>query len=178
MLDANVLIAAAPRDILLRAAEAGLFRAYWSEDILAEVERNLAKHGLTDIPGARSLVQIMREAFPDAIATGYQSLIPNLRNDIKVRHVLAAAIRARAHVIVTENLRDFPGAALEPYGIAAQSIDEFLTRLFDRESARLAQLIHEQAADLERPPLSAADVLDAIAERAPEFVALVAPLVL
>jgi predicted nucleic acid-binding protein len=35
------------------------------------------------------------------------------------RHVLAAAIRGRADVIVTMNLKDFPAGTLAPYGIEA-----------------------------------------------------------
>ena len=41
VLDANVLLKAGPRDTLLRAAEVGLYRPYWSETILDEVQRNL-----------------------------------------------------------------------------------------------------------------------------------------
>lgn len=41
VLDANVLIPAAPRDTLLRAAELGLFQPVWSDQILDEVQRNL-----------------------------------------------------------------------------------------------------------------------------------------
>jgi hypothetical protein len=43
VLDANVLLMAGPRDTLLRAAEDGLFRPYWSAEILDESERNLAR---------------------------------------------------------------------------------------------------------------------------------------
>jgi predicted nucleic acid-binding protein len=37
--DANVLVPAPVRDLLLRVAEAGLVRAHMSDDILDEVER-------------------------------------------------------------------------------------------------------------------------------------------
>ena len=41
--------------------------------------------------------------------TGYEDLIPGLQlPDPNDRHVLAAAIRGHADVIVTMNLRDFP----------------------------------------------------------------------
>ena len=39
--DACVLLRSGPRDMLLRCAEAGLYRPYWSEEILIEVERNV-----------------------------------------------------------------------------------------------------------------------------------------
>jgi hypothetical protein len=45
------------------------------------------------------------------------------------RHVLAAAIRGRAQVIVTLNPRDFPKAILVRYGIVAQHPDSFVLGL-------------------------------------------------
>ena len=45
-------------------------------------------------------------------------------------HVLAAAIRGRADVIVTVNVRDFP-EALETFGIEAQHPDEFIAHPID-----------------------------------------------
>lgn len=90
-------------DLLLRLAEADTFRPLWSDDVLAEVERNLPKLGVTPQKAAQR-VRRMRSAFPDANVTGYQSLVPSMENDPKDRHVLAAAVRANAEVIVTANL--------------------------------------------------------------------------
>ena len=42
------------------------------------------------------------------------------------RHVLAAAIVGRCDVIVTQNLKDFPEAALAHFEIEAQHPDEFI----------------------------------------------------
>jgi hypothetical protein len=64
-------------------------------------------------------VRTMERAFPDAMVAGHEALIPSMANDPKDRHVLAAAVRGRADVIVTSNVRDFPPAACEPYGGAA-----------------------------------------------------------
>jgi len=59
--------------------------------------------------------------------TGYEDLIPGLHlPDPGDRHVLAAAIRGRADVIVTMNLKDFPDAVLNSFGIEAQHPDEFI----------------------------------------------------
>jgi hypothetical protein len=46
------------------------------------------------------------------------------------RHVLAAAIRCTASVIVTFNERDFPSAILLPFGIEAQHPDLFIDNLY------------------------------------------------
>src|SRR5882762_11705405 len=63
----------------------------------------------------------------DALVTGYEDLIEGLElPDPDDRHVLAAAIRAGAHVIVTANLRDFPAKILGQFGIEPQHPDEFV----------------------------------------------------
>src|ERR1022692_4290909 len=68
----------------------------------------------------------MNGAFPDALVTGYEPLIGEMANDPKDRHVLAAAVRGGAEVLVTENLRDFPPAAVRSYGIQVVSQDAYL----------------------------------------------------
>lgn len=48
-------------------------------------------------------------AFPDALVSNYSKLIDSLElPDSKDRHVLAAAIKTNANVIVTNNIKDFP----------------------------------------------------------------------
>jgi hypothetical protein len=46
-LDADVLVPAALRDTLLRAAEGGLYRVHWSIETLDETRRTLVGQGLT-----------------------------------------------------------------------------------------------------------------------------------
>lgn len=173
ILDANVLIPAAPRDTLLRAAERGVYQLRWSDMILNEVERNLVANGMTTSDDARDLIRVMRSFFPESIVTGFESLTGTMTNAPKDRHVLAAAVHARAGVIVTENLRDFPEATLSPYGIEAQSIETFLMTLCDRLPAMMTRIIREQAADLDFPPMAPEQLLDELASWAPEFSRLV-----
>lgn len=126
--DANVLYPSMLRDILLRLAGSGNFRARWTNKILDEVFRNLKSNrpdlDPTKLDRTRNL---MRQAVDDCLVTGYEDLVESLclpdRDD---RHVLAAAIRCGAQVIVTVNKRDFPKTRLEPFDIEAQSADEFL----------------------------------------------------
>ena len=42
------------------------------------------------------------------------------------RHVLAAAIRGQAHLILTENITHFPAKTLDVFGITVQRLDGFL----------------------------------------------------
>jgi hypothetical protein len=73
----------------------------------------------------------MRITFPDALVTEWEELVSTIYlPDPDDRHVVAAARAGRADVIVTDNLADFPPAAL-PASIARQSLDDFLLDLLD-----------------------------------------------
>ncbi len=178
IIDANVLFRASVRDTLLRAHRAGMFRAQWTPDILVEVERNLiphlAKRGHKKPEAqAQRLMTALRTLFPEAMVVGYEGLIPSMENDEKDRHVLAAAVKGGAEVIVTYNLKDFPAPALDPYGIEVQGPDEFLANLFDLYPDGMCALLHEQAVQLQNPPLAFMAVLDELEETLPEFIRMV-----
>lgn len=156
LLDANVLYSAPLRDLLLRLAVTDLFRAKWSADIHAEWMRNLAaaRH---DIPWARieSLRSQMDSHVRDALVDGYAPLISSLTlPDPDDRHVLAAAIHGRVDLIVTCNLRDFPPAALAPFGIEAQHPDEFLCHQYDLAPDLVCAVVRELRGSLKKPPLT------------------------
>lgn len=172
ILDACVLYPMYLRDTLLRAAESGLYEARWSPDILAEVRRNLVEDVLTE-PQAERLIGALHLAFPEALVEGYEDLIPAMRNQEKDRHVVAAAVRAGAHVVVTDNLRDFPLETLTPYHLAAVSSDQFLCRIFHIDPERMGDIVREQAASYRNPPRSVEDVLRRLDRHAPTFVGLV-----
>lgn len=172
VLDACVLIPAALRDTLLRAAREGLYRSYWSEMILDEVHRNLVKSGMMTPDQASYLTGTLREKFPRALAEGFEPLIPSMTNHPKDRHVVAAAVVAHAQVIVTFNLRDFPATALTPHGIEARHPDTFLTSLANLEPEVMAGVIERQAAALRNPPKTYDEILDNLTGQTPRFATL------
>ena len=89
----------------------------------------------------------------DCLVTGYESLIPALTlPDPDDRHVLAAAIRAGADLIVTFNLKDFPAGALAPYGIKARHPDEFLQLQLDLAVNIVCAAAKRHRASLRNPP--------------------------
>jgi predicted nucleic acid-binding protein len=105
--DANALYGNAQRDLLVRIARAGLVQAKWTDEILAEMTRARLRRN-PDLAQEKldRLCELMRLAVADCMVTGYQDLIDNLKlPDPDDRHVLAAAIRAHAQVLVTANLR-------------------------------------------------------------------------
>jgi predicted nucleic acid-binding protein len=169
VLDACILFSAPIRDTLLRATAEGIYRAYWTEDILEEVERNLVLSGRISEPQARHLVATLKTIFPDAMVSNHLDLIGAMTNDPKDRHVLAAAIASGSQVIVTDNLRDFPEEALGQYDIEAQSADEFLSSLFDQAPDTMARIVMEQAADLRKPAMTVSELLAILERHTPTF---------
>lgn len=172
LLDACVLVPISLSDTLLRLAERDLYRPLWSERILGEVRSALVRvHPEIDAARFDSRLRSMDVAFEDACVTGWEPLVSGLElPDPDDRHVVAAALRGRAEVIVTANIRDFPSDALDPLGIEVLTPDAFLLDLLDLDPAGTARTIREQAADHRRPSVSAEDVLSSL-ERAgaPEF---------
>lgn len=162
--DACVLYPAPIRDLLIRLARAGLFRAKWTEDILDECFRTI----LEDRPDLqpeqlRRTRELMNQAIPDCLVTNYQELIGGLSlPDPDDRHVLAAAIRCNGQVIVTSNLKDFPQGVLAKYGIEAQDPDEFVFHLTDLAPTAVWQVVQEQAASLKNPARTIGQLLDTL----------------
>ncbi len=164
MLDANVLFPARLRDLFIRLAGAGTYRARWSDLVLDECFRNILAQR-PDITEARlqRTRELMNAAIADATVTGFDELIERFDlPDPDDRHVAAAAVAGGATIIVTSNLRDFPAAALAPYDLVAISPDDFAQLLFgDDPDAVLAVLI-EQAAGLRNPPTTLDELLDGL----------------
>ena len=160
VLDACVLYPFTIRDALLQAAANGFYQVYWSEMILDEALRNLVEDGRMAEDKAARLVATMRRAFPEAQVTDFENLIPSMRNDEKDRHVVAAAVKAGAQVIVTSNTRDFHDL---PSGIEIQTPDEFLSNLFDLDRPRMIEVLETLAKRYQKPPMAIPRILDALA---------------
>lgn len=147
VLDANVLATFTVADLLLRLAEAPrAFRPFWSEAILEEVRRTHV-HRLNWPPAvAESFGAAIRAHFPEAMVRGHEGMLARCDNDPKDRHVLACAIQARASVILTYNLSDFPNSALAPHGIRALHPAAFLREIRSRDAERVRQVLAKIAA--------------------------------
>lgn len=151
--DACVLYPAPLRDFLMWLALSGRFRARWSASIHDEWARNLLANrpDLTPEQIDRT-VTLMNRAVPDALVTGYEPLVEGLRlPDLDDRHVLAAAIRCGASVIVTFNEKDFPNGTLAPFGVEAQHPDAFIEYLFDLDQAAVVAAARQARANLQNP---------------------------
>ena len=175
LVDACVLIKAALRDTILRAAESEQFdlRIASSWEILEEVRRNLVANLNIPAQDAEDLVNTIADFFEDGLVEGYEDLVPVMQNHPKDRHVLAAAARVEAGVIVTSNVKDFPDSACAPYDIQVQTPDPFLVDLWGIDPQIMARILAEQAGFLRNPPVTLSQLLDDLARDAPTFVRLV-----
>jgi hypothetical protein len=161
--DACVLYPAPLRDLLMHLALSDLFRARWTNAIHDEWIRSVLKDrpDLTAQQMERTRA-LMNAHVRDCLVTNYEDLIPALElPDPDDRHVLAAAIRAGADVIVTYNLTDFPPAAIARYGIEAQHPDDFIMQLLDRDPDIVCAAVRRQRANLKNPTRTVDEMLEA-----------------
>lgn len=165
--DANVLFPAPLRDLLVGIAQTGIVRARWTEQILDECFRNvLAQRPDLDEGRLRRTRELMNRAVRDVVVTGHEGLLPDVvLPDPNDRHVLAAAVRAGAQVIVTFNLKDFPDAALESLGIEAKHPDEFVLEVINLAPGAVSSVVVEQARRLKNPPMGLSEVIDVLASQ-------------
>ena len=164
LLDANVLYPAPVRDLLLQLAVTDIYKARWTADIHREwIENLLANEPHRDRARLERTRDLMDSNTRDALVTGYESQIPSLQlPDPDDRHVLAAAIVGRCDVIVTANLKDFPEAALAPFGIDAQHPDEFLCNHMNLAQGLFCSCVQKIRQRLKNPPCTTDDYLDTL----------------
>ncbi|MQS06567.1 PIN domain-containing protein [Streptomyces alkaliphilus] len=163
--DANVLYPSTLRDVLIRVAQAGLVQAKWTDHILDETFRNL-RLNRPDLDSKKldRTRELMSGAIRDVLVRGYEPLIDMLDlPDPGDRHVLAAAIRARARMIVTSNVRDFPSEKLSPWDVEAVHPDAFLEARVSLSPRVVYGVLTQMAERWKKPPNAVvADVINSL----------------
>ena len=153
VLDACVLVPMSLCDLLLRLAEEpAMYRPLWSEQILSEMAKTLRTklhRSPTDVAWRR---QQMNHAFPEAMVSVPSELLRAVEciPDAEDRHVLAAAIMARANTIVTQNTKHFPKDCLEKYGVLCQTADDFLIHQYHLCPQLILDKLDDQGAGISR----------------------------
>ncbi|MDZ7847010.1 MAG: PIN domain-containing protein [Owenweeksia sp.] len=144
------------RDILFWFAYYELFTPKWSQHIFDELEQVMSRKEISgDI--IRQQISRANKAFPDALVKNYEALIETLElPDRKDRHVLAAAIKTNANIIVTNNLEDFP---------SAKSADDFITDLIDLNHKAAVEAFRSLVLNRTNPDLDEYEVLDIFRNR-------------
>lgn len=82
--------------------------------------------------------------------------------DPKDCHVLAAAVKTNANIIVTNNLKDFPERYLDTFGLKAKSADDFLTDIIDLNPDQAIAAFKEMVINRRSPVMDEFEVLDSL----------------
>jgi predicted nucleic acid-binding protein len=133
VVDTCVLAHGFLRDVLFNLAEAGVFALRLSDEILEELKRTLKGPGFNWNPGKVDwLFEEIHRVFSSCIVHEYEAIqITGDLPDEKDRHVIQAAVKVKAHQIVTFNKKHFPKAVLDPLEIEVIRPDILLESVFD-----------------------------------------------
>ena len=170
VVDANVLYPIELTDLLLTFAAHRLVRLHWSSTILDEVRRNLAKRSDFAPDSITYRIDRMNSAVPSALEEAPEALVAAMPITEHDRHVLALAVHVEADKIVTFNLRDFPVAASEPYGVEVVDPDSFALAVVEIDPARVQAALADIARRRTRPAMTVHEILDRLAAVVPNFV--------
>jgi predicted nucleic acid-binding protein len=159
VLDTNVVYPVIIRDILFWFAYHDLYTPKWSQHIFEEWKRVMMQKGVSE-DNANKRIAKANLAFPDALVQNYKSLIANLHlPDKDDRHVVAAAIKTNAHLIVTNNIKDFPNQYLQTFGLIAKTADDFLTDIIDLNQDTARNAFKEMVLNKKNPKQDEFEVL-------------------
>lgn len=142
-----------------------MYTPKWSAHIFDEWRDVMKRKGVSD-KEAEKRVERANLAFPDALVNNYNGLISGLTlPDPKDCHVLAAAIKTNANVIVTNNIKDFPQEYLASFGLSAKTADDFLTDIIDLNPEEATKAFKEMVLHRRNPDLDEFELLDILRNR-------------
>lgn len=164
VLDTNVLVGALIRNMILSLAEAGIFRPRWST---ATINDEFARVFERLYPNQAGIALKQRDAiltaFPEGIAEVEECIVKGLSlPDPDDRHVLAAAIKTKASLIVTSNLKDFPLECLAQHEVEAISADDFIADCIDLAGPEAVAALRTMRERLKKPEIDAEGLLTRI----------------
>jgi len=162
VIDANVLYPVVIRDYLLWLAHEQLFTPKWSNKLLEEFSEVFAKAGKNFTEDQIQIqVNRMTSIFPSAIVDNYENIIPSITlPDEHDRHVMAAAVKCNANIIVTRNLKDFPEEYLEQFSLRAIDPDNFIADMIDLNPNKCVKAYRKMVLTKKNPPYDEIDYLD------------------
>lgn len=160
--DACVLYPFHQRNILIQASADGLYDARWTEEIHDEWMRNLtANVPALSIERLHATRRLMEQALPEALVGNFHHYIQDISlPDPDDRHVVAAAIEAKASHILTWNLRDFPVKELRKHRLISETPDGFLANIYDEAPELVVGSLANARRNLTKSGTSAQDFLD------------------
>ncbi|MBS0616524.1 MAG: PIN domain-containing protein [Verrucomicrobia bacterium] len=168
LFDASVFYSAPVRDLFIELALAEFYRAKWTNQIHDEwIENLLRKRPDLKRKNLEKTRQLINEAVDDCVVKNYEGLIRGLRlPDKNDCHVLAAAIKCKAQIIVTYNLKDFPSKILSKFDVEAMHPDDFFLNQMDLNKGTFLATIKMIRKSLKNPPKSSKEYLFSLRKHA------------
>ncbi|GAB3919405.1 hypothetical protein GCM10011575_30350 [Microlunatus endophyticus] len=153
LLDANVLYSRVLSDYFVQLQATNVAAVKWSSQILDEVVRNKKKtatmrcHDPAELPSLLATAEDLRnhartnypESFVEPSEEDYARFADLYMPDPDDRHVVAAAVAARATYLCTSNTPDFPDPVMERVGIERIKPDALLHEHASRSPLAMVQ---------------------------------------
>lgn len=164
LFDASVFYPAPVRDLFIELALADFYRAKWTNQIHKEWMWNLLrKRPDLKRENLEKTKRLINEAVEDCLVENYEALIKSLLlPDKDDRHVLAAAIKGEAQIIVTYNLKDFPDRILRKFDIQAQHPDDFFLNQIDLNLPAFLTTVKLIRKSLKKPSKTPREYIDSL----------------
>ncbi len=167
--DASVLFKSAVTRFLLGAAQAGDYRAVWSQAVVDEARRSLLEK---DRPGALAALEqninLVRDPLVPPALVELEAMLT--RTHTKDRHVLAAA--SGATILVTDNPKDFDVNEARRLGITVLTSDQFATSIALRNPHALIRAVQRVPTDRFE------QYVHILSDELPEAMRIIAPMLL
>jgi len=95
----------------------------------------------------------MKQAFPEALVENFQTYLTYAADlpDTNDKHVFAAALAARADVLITENIKDFPTNILGEYNMELRTADAFMADTATLDLPKSAAAVNRMRRRLKNP---------------------------
>lgn len=165
--DTNVLFPFSVMDLMLALSEDGVHDLVWTDRLLDEWERVIVRERQRSADVAAAISATVREFFADTRIEEdtYLHLVDSIDGpDPDDRFHAAAAISAGVSALITWNIDDFQATALKRNGIVVVDPDAYLCGLLDEFPEEIVITVQRLAAGKRRPPITAFDLLDALAK--------------
>jgi predicted nucleic acid-binding protein len=165
-------------DLLLWLSFDGVIRLLWSEYMLNELERVIARQRfrrgrvrqVAAVQSQWAAVRGSHLAKDEVPRTQWEPHLIGLRGpDTDDYPHMAAAIAGGASVLITYNLKDFKEEQFTAHGIVVATPDNFLCDLLEREPEVVLAMVRDRFTSFNTPTLTYSEYLNLLSNSVPKF---------
>jgi excisionase family DNA binding protein len=164
-IDTNVLFPFSVMDLMLALTEDGIHDVMWSDDLLDEWERVIVRERHRSPDAAAAITATIRQFFADTRipAESYRGLVAEVDGpDPDDNAHMAAAVAGQVEWLVTWNNKDFDCGFTRKHVLRIVGPNEYLCSLHEEFPGELLETITRLAASKRRPPMTPAELVNAL----------------